>query len=350
MTIVGGIVEAAIPAALPGNVSVQSGGTLAVGVAGVDPSTASSEIASLLTSGDFAAASNLGIDVGSGTFEYDGIIADPAPNSPLGLVVLGSGTLFLTGSSTYSAGTMIVGATVNFSSLGNLGTGGITFDGGTLQYATDLASPPDISGLGVTIDAGGATIDTDGNTVTFASPIGNGGSGGLTVTDSNGGGSGTLIVSAAMDYAGGTTIVGSTLQSGPTSCLANSSTIILDGGTLKATGGLDLSAPIVLNPVGGTIDTNWNVVELDGQVSGPGALTAVDSSGAGGTLIVTGENTVLRRDDDRQRDVEPLQPRQPRQRWDHFRRRHAPVRYEPRQHGAGHLGPGSYDRCGRRDR
>ena len=250
LTIVGGIIEAAIPAALPGNVSVQCGGTLAVGVAGVDPSVASSEIASLLTSGDFAAGSNLGIDTGTSSFEYDGIIADPPQNSPLGLVVLGSGTLFLTGSNTYSGGTMIVGATLNFSSLGNLGSGGITLDGGTLQYATAFTGPMDISGLGVTIDAGGATIDTNGKNVAFASSIGNGGSGGLTVIDSSGGGSGTLIVSAAIDYTGGTAIVGATMQAGPSSCLGNSATITLDGGTLEATGGLDLSARSCLTRAG----------------------------------------------------------------------------------------------------
>ena len=148
----------------------------------------------------------------------------------------------------------------------------------------------DISGLGVTIDAGGATIDTNGKNVAFASSIGNGGSGGLTVIDSSGGGSGTLIVSAAIDYTGGTAIVGATMQAGPSSCLGNSATITLDGGTLEATGGLDLSAPIVLNPGGGTIDTNGNVVELDGQVSGPGGLTAIDSSDGRGELIITAAN------------------------------------------------------------
>ena len=291
VTIVGGIVEAAIPAALPGNVSVQSGGTLAVGVAGVDPSTASSEIASLLTSGDFAAASNLGIDVGSGTFEYDGIIVDPAQNSPLGLVVLGSGTLFLTGSNTYSAGTMIIGATVNFSSLGNLGTGGITFDGGTLQYATGFTGSTDISGPGVTINSGGATIDTNGKTVTFASSIGNGGSGGLTVIDSSASGGNTDRIRrdrlrGRYGDRGCDTAGWCEFRPGPIARTNNP--------RRRHAPGIGRSRPvppIVLNPGGGTIDTNGNLVELDGQVSGPGGLTAVDSSGAGGTLIVTGENT-----------------------------------------------------------
>ena len=57
-------------------------------------------------------ARNRGIDIGSGTFSYATSMSD-STNGPLGLVVLGSGTLALGGTgSTYSGGTMIIGATL----------------------------------------------------------------------------------------------------------------------------------------------------------------------------------------------------------------------------------------------
>ena len=83
---------------MPGNISggVESWATLAVALYGAD-AWGSTDIDTLLLSGDFASGINFGIDVGSGTFSCDNSIADPATGNPLGLVVLGSGTLDLTG-------------------------------------------------------------------------------------------------------------------------------------------------------------------------------------------------------------------------------------------------------------
>ena len=46
-----------------------------------------------------------------------------------------------------------------------------------------------------------------------------------------------------------------------------------------------------MNPGGCTIDSNGNPVSLAGVVSGQGGLTAVDGSGDGGTLTLSGQNT-----------------------------------------------------------
>ncbi len=144
-TVAAGILDAASPGAFPGTIAasgVESGATLAVGVSGLTQSQASTEIAALSSSGDFAPGANLGIDAGIGTFEYNNsnyaAISDPGPDCPVGLVVLGSGgTLNLDGSSgnTYSGGTIIVGATVELGGATDLGaTGGsLTVDGGTLN-------------------------------------------------------------------------------------------------------------------------------------------------------------------------------------------------------------------------
>ena len=77
-------------------------------------------------------------------------------------------------------------------------------DGGTLRFDASFdpaaTRPVDLGGPG-------GTIDTDGNTTTFAHGIG--GTGALTKQ-----GAGTLILTGANSYAGGTTIAAGTLQIG----------------------------------------------------------------------------------------------------------------------------------------
>ena len=139
--------DAASPAALPGYLvrqPVRTGRRDRGGWRQRDRAWESIDIASLLTSGDFQADANFGIDVGSSTFEYNNTnyaaIADPGPDSPLGLVVLGSGTLVLDGSynNTYSGGTTIVGATVRIGRVQRLGAAGgsLTVIGGGLNLET----------------------------------------------------------------------------------------------------------------------------------------------------------------------------------------------------------------------
>ena len=152
-----GTLEAASTTALPpgyltGNVSVAGGGTLAVGVSGFSTqSAASAEIAALLNSGDSAPYSNLGIDVGTGNFSCDTGISDTA-SGPLGLVVLGSGTLDLTGSdNSYSGGTTIMSATLQLGDGSSLGTGPLTMGGGALDLAGNFVQVASLAGADVTI-------------------------------------------------------------------------------------------------------------------------------------------------------------------------------------------------------
>jgi hypothetical protein len=167
---------------------VAAGGTLAAAVSGENP-WQSSDIAALLQSGDFALGANIAFDVGSTTFAYAGTISDPAENSPLGVVVLGSGgTLDLTGDiSGYSGGTTIVGATVLIDSGACLGNANstITLDGGTLQAAgiLELPNPVVLNQGGGTIAAAGYNVELDGQ---IAGP------GGLAAN-----GSGTVMLTAA---------------------------------------------------------------------------------------------------------------------------------------------------------
>src|ERR1043165_597096 len=79
----------------------------------------------------------------------------------------------------------------------------------------------------MTFNAGGATIDTNGNTVTLANSIGNSGTGGFTKA-----GAGTLTLSSAVSYTGGTTVTGGTLVLGGSEFLPDTAPLTVNGGTL----------------------------------------------------------------------------------------------------------------------
>ena len=99
----------------------------------------------------------------------------------------GAGTLILSGTNSYSGGTTVTGGLINFAG-GSLGTGTIAVNGAGLQWAAGNTS--DISAQLAAIGSGGATFDTNGNNVSFATTLT--GSGGLTKA-----GSGTLTLAGA---------------------------------------------------------------------------------------------------------------------------------------------------------
>ena len=103
----------------------------------------------------------------------------------------GAATLTLSGANTYSGGTAINAGTLAVAADNNLGNaaGGLSFDGGTLQFLAGFTI-----NRAITLNAGGGTFDTNGNDATLAGTIG--GSGGLTKT-----GLGTLTLLGANSYA-----------------------------------------------------------------------------------------------------------------------------------------------------
>ncbi len=160
---------------------------------------------------------------GAGT-TYSGVLGGSG-----GLTKTGSGTLTLSNAANaYSGGTTINMGTISFAN-GALGSGNITFGGGTLQWA--VGNTQDVSAHVAPIGPGlTAIVDTNGNNVSLAAALG--GSGNLIKV-----GNGILTLAGSNSYSGGTAISGGTLQVGNTSALGPATnSLTINVGTLDMHG------------------------------------------------------------------------------------------------------------------
>jgi autotransporter-associated beta strand protein len=215
---------------------------------------------------------------------------------------IGAGTLSLTGSNSYTAGTQINAGAVEFAALDNLGAGEVGFGGGLLRWL--VGNTADISEKLVTFGSGGATLDTNGNNVTLLNSIGNSGEGGLTKT-----GAGVLTLGFGNSYSGPNTLVAGTLNISNDSSLGNvplsaQSNVTFNPGagnsaTLQSSAPLTLTAArgVVLASGTGVIDTLVNDTTIAGVISGTGILRkegsarltlSGDNSYSGGTVVTAG--------------------------------------------------------------
>ena len=228
------------------------------------------------------------------------------------LTVGGAGTLVLSGVNSYSGGTFVGNGVLNFNGLSALGSG-TTLDlgattNGTLRYAS--GNTADVSSLTVTLNAGGGTIDTNGNDVTLVNSIGNNGAGGLIKA-----GSGTLTLAGANSYTGATTIgagkisVSSNANLGPQTTAAP---LIFTGtgGKVATTTSFGLfngaagtnDRVIAINGANGTLaPASGTTLTVSGPITGTGKLikedggqvtiqnaTALQNTYSGGTLVSAG--------------------------------------------------------------
>lgn len=199
------------------------------------------------------------------------------------LTQAGTGTVSLTGTNTYTGATHFNAGTVSFNSLSNFGNGtALNFNGGTLSWN---GVSTDISARTVTIAAGGATFNTNGNNVTLANPIGNGGAGGLTKS-----GAGTLTLNGSTNT-GSSTVTGGLLVAN--GAMAGGATVN-GGGTLG--GGATYAGTISVNS-GGIIAPGNSVgtITAGGLVLGTGSILNFEfnNTPANDYISVTGTNGLV---------------------------------------------------------
>jgi autotransporter-associated beta strand protein len=194
----------------------------------------------------------------------------------------GPGTLVLTGANTYDSGTRINGGTLQTNATGIGSTGTVTFGGGVLQYAATTTT--DFSARFSTANNQPFYIDTNGNTVTYATALSSptGGSVGKF-------GAGSLILQAAPTYDGVTVVNAGTLQFGTgatsTGTLPATYGAVLDGGTFQ----INRLAADTVNT--GSITGNGNITIDQGTLRPTGAVTLGGNltfgSVAGATPVTT---------------------------------------------------------------
>jgi autotransporter-associated beta strand protein len=185
-----------------------SGGTLQLGNGG-----ASGSIVGDVTNNGIFAINR------SDTFTFGGVISGSGA-----FAQIGPGTTILTAANTYSGGTTINSGVLAVAADANLGaaSGGLAFGGGTLQFLSGFTL-----NRAVTLNAGGGTFDTNGNTATLAGTIS--GAGGLTKI-----GAGALTLTGTNTYSGATTVNGGTLF--VNGSIANSAVTVNSGAMLAGTG------------------------------------------------------------------------------------------------------------------
>ncbi|MBT3878845.1 MAG: PEP-CTERM sorting domain-containing protein [Candidatus Scalindua sp.] len=212
---------------------------------------------------------------GSGDSIHSGIISETGGNFKVTKV--GSGTLKITGSNTYSGGTNINYGTLAVLADNGLGNanGSLTFDGGALRFdnAFNLAS-----NRAITLNAGGGDLNTNGNNTTISQTID--GLGGLTKS-----GTGTLALTGTNTYGGNTTINGGELQIGNGSTSGSITGDVTNDGMLTFDRSNNLTFDNVINGTGGLTKKGAGRLTLSGNNSYAGGTTFSD-----GKLKLTNSN------------------------------------------------------------
>ena len=233
-----------------------NGGTLDLGGRSLTVNALSGSSAGMIQSGVSGAVTLTATAATSSTFA--GTIRDGSGS--IGFIKSGNGTLTLSASNGYTGRTQVNGGVLSLGNTNALaGTGTISFGGGSLQYSA--SNTRDYSAK-ILYSGSAIAIDTNGQSVTFASGLDSSNTGGLTKT-----GLGTLTLTASNGYTGGTTITSGTLQIG-------------NGGTTGSiNGNVVNNATLAFNRSNASI--------FSGVISGTGGL-AISSSGA---VTLTGNNT-----------------------------------------------------------
>jgi autotransporter-associated beta strand protein len=265
----------------------------------------------LIGSGANTGPLTIGIAASSANNNTAGLLPGTGPGTANTTPVYATGTVLLTNANFHTGGTVLQSGTLNINGINALGGanyGGLTFNGGTLQYvagftgnngSADLTS---VGTAGITLAAGGGTIDLNGNAVTYADSIGNGGSGTLLVKSSLAGGS--LSLMGANQYLGSTTVTNATLFVNNTAgsatgagdvTLQNNATLTGDG---TVNGSVNIAAGGTLTP-GGVFNSlsigndltlaagSTTRMQIQHSPLGNNVINISDTLTAGGALIIT---------------------------------------------------------------
>ncbi len=223
---------------------------------------------------------------------FGGIIRDGT--GTVAVVKTGSNRQILDAVNGYSGGTRLDGGILAFSS-GGLGSGAVTFNGGTLQWYG--VNTQDMSAQFAPVAAGQtARLDTASNDVALNSAVT--GEGGLTKS-----GFSALTLNAANSFSGDTRVAEGTLVLGNANALQNSTLDMntedagdVGFGTLSAAtlGGLSGSRDLALanasaGAVAVSVGGNGASTQYDGILSGAGSLVKAGN----GALTLTGANTYI---------------------------------------------------------
>ncbi len=253
----------------------------------------------------------IGIPASSANGKVAGLLPGTGAGTANPVAVMAAGTVVLTNTNYYFGGTILRSGILNINgsdALGGANFGGLTFNGGTLKYAASLTGnngPADLTSLGtagITLAAGGGTVDVNGNSVTYAGPIGNNGAGALTVMSSLP--NGVLTLLGANTYSGVTTItnVALVVNNGSGSATGSGNVTVQNRGALEGTGSLGGSVTVaaggILAPGNslGALGVGNNLTLAEGSTTvlqiqhSPLANDVVNVTGtftAGGTLVIT---------------------------------------------------------------
>jgi autotransporter-associated beta strand protein len=223
----------------------------------------------------------------------------------------GPGTTLLTGpggsagANTYTGGTFLNVGTLSIAT-GALGSGGLTFNGGGLQWGAGTTT--DISSQTVTFSSGGATLDVNGNSVVLANAIGNNGTGGLIVKSTSG--SGSLSLQGANIYSGVTTVSSGALKvNNSTGSATGTGSVLVNTGTLTGTGTISGLVDVAFNgtlapgnsvgtmTVGSLTLESGAICNFEFNSTPANDKVIVTSAGGltlnGGVFNLFGENTVI---------------------------------------------------------
>lgn len=248
---------------------------------------------SLHTTADILSARNVTFS-GSGSFDTDaGTTLRLSGNlgGVGGLLKWGDGTLALSGSNSWTGGTLISAGTIRAESAGALPSStGYVLTGGKLDLNGFPLSMSLLAGTGgeVALGSGDLTVNQAQDSV-FAGAIT--GSGMLTKA-----GTGTLLLTGTNSHGGGTSVIGGTLAITSDANLGAASAQLLIGSRLASLANIDSARPIILQG-SGTIDTLIGTTfKSSGAVlgdhlikEGGGTLVlAGDAAHAGGTTIAAG--------------------------------------------------------------